>query len=87
MVGIWRPLFILISLSVPAPAASDDNSHFAGKTITIYVSAAVGGGFDVYARLLTRHLGHHLSGNPRIIIVRLSSRTCLGSVSETLPII
>src|SRR3989442_10420286 len=38
-----------------------------GKVIELYVGYSVGGGYDVYARLLARHMGKHLPGNPVIV--------------------
>ena len=40
---------------------------YAGKTITLFISSTPGGGYDAYARLLSRHLGRHIPGSPTII--------------------
>ena len=37
------------------------------KPVELYVGYSVGGGYDVYARLLARHLGRHLPGNPVVV--------------------
>src|SRR5256885_9376005 len=37
------------------------------KPIELYIGYSVGGGYDVYARLLARHMGRHLPGNPVIV--------------------
>ncbi len=47
------------------PRRSDD--FYRGKTITIIIPIGPGGAYDAYARLLSRHLGRHLPGNPTII--------------------
>src|SRR3954464_15088648 len=39
-----------------------------GKTVTITVGSAVGGGFDAYARLVGHHLSRFIPGNPTIIV-------------------
>lgn len=49
-----------------APARSADFYH--GKTVTVLVGYAAGGGYDVNARLLARHLGDHIPGHPGIIV-------------------
>ena len=41
---------------------------FQGKTITIIAGSAVGGGIDVYARLVARHLSKHVPGKPSVIV-------------------
>jgi len=43
-------------------------SFYDGKTVRIIVGLAAGGGFDTYARVLGRHWGRHIPGNPTIIV-------------------
>ena len=47
------------------PAAAP---FYAGKTINIIVGFGPGGGYDLYARLLSRYLGKHIPGTPSIIV-------------------
>jgi tripartite-type tricarboxylate transporter receptor subunit TctC len=47
-------------------------SFYAGKAIRIVVGLAPGGGFDTYARLLARHLGKHVPGNPSVIVENMT---------------
>ena len=47
--------------------AQDGAPFFKGKTIRI-VSSGAGGGYAEYARLLTRHMGNHIIGNPHFIV-------------------
>jgi tripartite-type tricarboxylate transporter receptor subunit TctC len=49
-----------------APAAADD--FYKGKTINIIVGFGPGGGYDIYARMLARHLGKHIPGNPNVVV-------------------
>lgn len=48
------------------PAGAAD--YYAGKTIEFVVGNYPGGGFDIYARTVARHLGRHIPGNPNIIV-------------------
>jgi len=41
---------------------------YAGKTIRAIVGGSPGGGFDVYTRALTRHMGKHIPGNPTFVV-------------------
>jgi tripartite-type tricarboxylate transporter receptor subunit TctC len=41
---------------------------YRGKTITVIVGFAAGGGFDTTARILARHIGNHIPGNPNVIV-------------------
>jgi tripartite-type tricarboxylate transporter receptor subunit TctC len=49
-----------------APAAAAD--YYAGKTIELVVGGDAGGGYDIYARAVARHLTGHIPGNPTIVV-------------------
>jgi tripartite-type tricarboxylate transporter receptor subunit TctC len=64
--GLTAALFTLVQ---GAPARADAVSDFyAGRTVNIVVGYTSGGGYDVYARLLAKHMGKHLPGNPSFIV-------------------
>ena len=54
---------VAIAVAAPHPTAAAD--FFAGKTIMISTYGAPGDSYDVYMRLLSRHYGRHIPGNPR----------------------
>lgn len=58
----------LTCLSQAALAQEEDASFYAGKTINIIVGFGPGGGYDLYARLLSRFLGNHIPGKPNVIV-------------------
>jgi len=47
------------------PAAAQD--YYAGKSIDFVIGGNPGGGFDIYARTIARHLARHIPGNPAIV--------------------
>src|SRR5204863_9335627 len=51
---------------VPAAEAQGPAQFYKGKTVELYIGYSVGGGYDVYARMLARHMGRHIPGNPVI---------------------
>ena len=55
-----------------SPVAADD--FYAGKQITFIVGAGVGGGYDLQARTVARHLAKHIPGNPPIVVQNMPSR-------------
>jgi tripartite-type tricarboxylate transporter receptor subunit TctC len=68
-------LVLVIAVVVLVSAGSGPataQSFYDGKTMRIIVGLAPGGGFDVYARLLSRHLGKHVPGNPTIIVENMT---------------
>ena len=57
-----------LALAAIAPAQADTVADFyRGKTITVYIGYEAGGGYDLYARTIARHLGKHVPGNPRTL--------------------
>lgn len=54
------------TIAATAPANADD--FYAGKTVTVVVSYAPGGGYDIYSRLLSRHLGNNIPGKPQVVV-------------------
>src|SRR5919197_3768107 len=42
-------------------------SFYKGKTVDLYIGYSAGGGYDVYARALARHMGRFIPGNPTIV--------------------
>ena len=59
-------LIAAVMLFGSAPSAQDGD-FYRGKTITIIIPIGPGGAYDAYARVLSRHLGRHLPGNPTIV--------------------
>jgi len=41
---------------------------YRGKTVSIIVGFAAGGGYDITARVIGKHLGNHIPGNPNVIV-------------------
>src|SRR5262245_57157223 len=66
------------ALTVAAPAAAQD--FYRGKTITIVVGFSPGGGFDITARALARHIGRHIPGNPTVVVQNMPGAGTLTSV-------
>jgi tripartite-type tricarboxylate transporter receptor subunit TctC len=58
----------IVAASSLLPARAQDNDFYRGKTVTMVVGYSAGGGYDQYARLLARHFGRHIPGNPTIVV-------------------
>ncbi len=76
MFDFWRMMgravaaAALVAIAWSGAALADDAavaSFYKGRTIQLYVGYSVGGGYDLYARVLARHLGNHIPGNPTIV--------------------
>lgn len=64
-------LCLALGLVFIGPASAQE-AFFKGKTIRIIVGFAAGGGYDVYARTIGRHMGKHIPGNPVIVVDNLA---------------
>jgi tripartite-type tricarboxylate transporter receptor subunit TctC len=69
MAGYLRTAFATLAVVLIAPfaGAQPAEQFFARKTVTIYVGYTAGGSYDLYARLVARHLGKHIPGNPSVV--------------------
>ena len=50
---------------------------YKGKQIQVLVGYAPGGGYDVYARLLARHMGKYIPGNPTLVVQNMPGAASL----------
>jgi tripartite-type tricarboxylate transporter receptor subunit TctC len=69
-----------------SPVTSQD--FYSGKTISLVVGYSAGGGYDQYARLLARHFGRYIPGNPNIIVQNMpgaASFTAVRHLSANAP--
>ena len=61
-----------------APVAADEVADFyKNKSVNIVVGHEPATGFDVYARVLARHLGRHVPGNPNIVVQNMTGASGL----------
>ena len=67
-----RFIYLALALLPCAAAAQDEAGFYRGRQITILVASTPGGGYDNYARLLARHLGKFIPGNPGFAISNMS---------------
>jgi tripartite-type tricarboxylate transporter receptor subunit TctC len=67
MVGTIARWAVLSVLAAPAAYAQTPAEFYKGRNVELYIGYSVGGGYDLYARVLARHLGRHIPGNPTIV--------------------
>jgi tripartite-type tricarboxylate transporter receptor subunit TctC len=70
----------VVMAAMAAGASAEAQDFYRGKTLTIIVGFTPGGGFDVNARLLARHIGRHIPGNPAIVVQNMPGASGLNSV-------
>ena len=61
-------LGILTALVMVSPSAAQDAAAFyKGKTVSVIIPSAAGGGYNTYSRLVARFIGKHIPGNPNVV--------------------
>ncbi len=59
---------LLVWVSAISVALADPLSDFyRGKTVSLYIGAEAGGGYDLYARALSRYMARYIPGNPAVL--------------------
>ncbi len=56
--ALWYP---------PATWAQSVAQFYSGRSLELDISSSVGGGYDAYARMLARHIGRFIPGNPVVV--------------------
>lgn len=82
-----RTLSLLLGVCAAVAAASfapartqEAEDFYAGKTITLILSSAAGGGYDAMSRILAQHLSQHIPGTPTIVVQNMPGA---GGISAT----
>jgi tripartite-type tricarboxylate transporter receptor subunit TctC len=62
-------IILLLCVAVlSTTTAGAQEPFFKGKTVRIIVGFSPGGAFDVYSRVISRHIGKHIDGNPAVMV-------------------
>src|SRR6267143_126538 len=58
---------LVTALPLSIARAQSPAEFYKGKTVEFYIGYSVGGGYDLYARTIARHIGKHIPGNPTVV--------------------
>ncbi|MGH6767477.1 MAG: Bug family tripartite tricarboxylate transporter substrate binding protein [Xanthobacteraceae bacterium] len=62
-------LAAVVAMTAVGPSlAQTPAEFFKDKTVTFYVGLSAGGGYDLNARLVAKHIGKYIPGNPQVIV-------------------
>jgi tripartite-type tricarboxylate transporter receptor subunit TctC len=76
-ISMFGGLAGIIAACLTAAWAQTDEP-FRGKTVTLTCACGVGSGYDFIARLLGRHIGQHLPGNPTVVVSNMPGSLGIG---------
>ena len=71
VIGGMLVAMIAVVMPVSSASAQSVEEFYKGKTLQIKVGFGVGGSYDTYARVLAEHIGRHIPGNPRAIVMNM----------------
>jgi tripartite-type tricarboxylate transporter receptor subunit TctC len=72
----------LLALCMTQPAlCAGVEEFYKGKTVSLLIGYSVGGGYDLYGRLLARHMGKYIPGRPTIVPQNLTGAGSLRAAS------
>src|SRR6476659_7622235 len=78
----WTAAMAITAVFAVAPAHADEVADFyRGKQIDLIVGYGPSGGYDTYARLLARHFGKFIPGNPSVIVQNMPGGGSLRAVN------
>ena len=73
-------LSLIVCAAAPASAQDDVAAFYRGKQLRMVVGSAVGGGYDLFARIVARHIVNHIPGHPHMIV---QNQPAAGGVAMT----
>jgi tripartite-type tricarboxylate transporter receptor subunit TctC len=73
MCAMWAIAAALAAtLATKGARSAGVEDFYRGKTLSLLIGYSVGGGYDAYGRLLARHFGKHVPGNPNVVPQNMS---------------
>jgi tripartite-type tricarboxylate transporter receptor subunit TctC len=78
---VWLGAIGILAAFGTRDGKADD--YYAGKTIRVAVGLAAGGGYDTYARIIARHMGKHIPGNPSFVVDNMEGAGSLIAANYT----
>jgi tripartite-type tricarboxylate transporter receptor subunit TctC len=72
------------AMALPATAAQADGvaEFYKGRQISVIVGSGAGGGYDAYARVLARHMGRYVPGNPSMVVQNMPGASGLRAANH-----
>jgi len=79
MLGLVRAATaaVVTGFAITISHAQGPAEFYRGKNVEIYIGYSVGGGYDLYARMLARHIGKHIPGNPTVVAKNMEGAASL----------
>jgi tripartite-type tricarboxylate transporter receptor subunit TctC len=79
--GLCAVLTLGVAAKGQTPTADSEAEFYRGKSIRLIVGSGAGDSFDFYGRLISRHLGRHIPGQPNIIVQNMQGAGSLNALN------
>jgi tripartite-type tricarboxylate transporter receptor subunit TctC len=60
------------AIVILSAGSSQADDFYKDKTVRVIVGGSAGGGFDTYSRVMARHMGKHIPGNPSVLVENMT---------------
>ena len=70
-------LLLLLTIWFPSTARGQSETFYKGKTVKFVVGSGAGAFYDAWGRLIARHWGKHIPGNPEVIVQNMVGASSL----------
>jgi len=80
MLRTGAALAVLV-LAMAGARAEPVTDFYKGKQVNLIVGYGTGGGYDVYGRVIARHLGRHVPGTPNVVVQNMPGAGSLRAVN------
>ena len=81
-IGLFSRMVMMVGVLMVASVGLAAAPFYEGKTMRIIVGYSAGGGYDTYARVISRHMGKYIPGNPTIIVENMTGAGSLISANH-----
>lgn len=71
IMSIFSACALGFGIAITVPSLSAEENFYEGKTLKVVIRSTPGGGYDDYGRLVARHIGKHIPGNPDTVAVNM----------------
>jgi tripartite-type tricarboxylate transporter receptor subunit TctC len=78
--GLLAAATLAAATLLAAPAGAQDD-FYKGKQVTLVVGYGTGGGYDVYARLVAKHMARFIPGNPNVVVQNMPGAGSLRAIN------
>ncbi len=78
---IAAALFSTLAPAIETASAEDVAAFYKGRTIEVLAGSEPGSGYDGYARMIARHIGKHIPGNPTVIVRNMPAASGLAEAN------